>query len=178
MAEVRYQVDGLPAGCNAHAFLPMPGLTPAGSSHGLVEVFGAPGTEPVPSPAPATRPHQTRNQLERTPSDVAPDFFLPQLGLASTRNMGPGRSIAPGGIHYLPNDSRIPVPVGSILDQPSPVKMGGRKVGGRDSMIWPRTITRWPDLLTRGKRSATNPGTTTPAEDPSAGISRWENGAW
>lgn len=142
MAQVRYRVDQLPAGENAHAFLPMPGLSAAGSSHGEVDVFGAWGTMPVPSPHPATSPHLSRSPLLRTPSDVAPDYFCPQIGIAGTRNMRPP-------VRYLPNHSRIPAPAGAIADQPSPVLMRGRKIGTRWSMIWPRVVTRWPNILDR-----------------------------
>jgi hypothetical protein len=141
---VRYQVDGLAGlGANAHAFMPSPGLTPAGSSHGEVDVWGAPGTLPVPAPHPATSPHLSRSRWLRTPSDVAPDYFTPQIYVAGMRNMRPP-------VHYMPNHSRIPTPTGSITTQPAPVLARGRKIGGRFSMIWPRTITRWPNLLQRG----------------------------
>lgn len=141
MATVRYQVEQLAGlGANAHAFMPTPGLTPAGSSHGEVDVFGAWGTMPVAAPHPATSPHLSRSPLLRTPSDVAPDYMLPQIGVAGTRNMRPP-------VRYLPNDSRIPAPAGSITDQGPEVRMRGRKVGGRLSQIWPRTITRWPNLI-------------------------------
>lgn len=140
MPTVRIRTDGLPPGHNALAFMPMPGLTPAGSSHGLIHVYGAPGTMKVAAGPPATRPRLTSNKENVTPSDASPDWFAPQLYLASMENLGPP-------VGYLPNHSRMPPPVGSAAAQVPPVVQRGRKVGGILSMIWPRVVTRWPNML-------------------------------
>lgn len=137
MAVVRYQVDEIPD-LYMHAFTPMPGLSPAGSSHGIIRVFGSPGTTKVPSPPPAFSGRMSCSPLWRSPSDVAPDWFAPQLWLADITNLGPP-------VHYLPNRSGVPAPVGTVGGV-SEVAMGGRKVGGRRSMKWPRNLIRWPNL--------------------------------
>lgn len=152
MGKVRYQVDGIGGlGANAAAFMPMPGLTPAGATHGDVDVFGAWGTLRVPAPRPATSPRSSSSPAtgERVPSDVSPNYMLPQIGIAGTRNMRPP-------VRYLPQAMRhrIPTPAGSITVQPSDVRQRGRKIGQRWAMIWPRTVTRWPNVLHRGDNNA------------------------
>ena len=142
MPTVRYQVDEVPLGANAHAFFPMPSLSPAGSSHGLVHVFGAPGTERVPSPRPAGALAMSPSPAWQSRSASAPDWFAPQLGIASPKNMQPP-------VFWTVNDSRIPTPIGEYNRVARPVQ-AGRKVGGISAQWWPKAVPRFPNLL-RGR---------------------------
>lgn len=143
MAVVRYRVDGVPEAW-ADAFFITPGLTPAGRFSTRWSIQAAWGTESVPSPAPAGRGTLTNSPEWRPPSSVAPDAFLPQVAVQDIRDFKP----AGGTVKWYPSRyATPPVPVGRINYPPPPVKMRGRKVGGRRSMHWPRTITRWPGLF-------------------------------
>lgn len=143
MALVRYRADGVPPQW-ADAFFPTPGLTPAGATSVSWTVWEAPGTEWVPSPPPAGRGTLSNSPQWRPPSSVAPDAFAPQLGSVDIRALRP----AQGTVRWYPTRvAEPPVPVGAVNQPPPPVKMRGRKVGGRRSMHWPRTITRWPPLF-------------------------------
>lgn len=144
MATVRYQVDGVPAHWAA-AFFPTPGLSPAGATSVSRFTQGAPGTMRVHSPRPAWSGRLSSSPDWHPPSEVAPDYICPQLYVNDIRELGPI-------VQYMPSRyAAVPPPVGQIGDRsalgPAPVAMRGRKVGGRRSMKWPRTIVRWPDLL-------------------------------
>jgi hypothetical protein len=145
MAQVRYQVDGVPAYAIA-AFMPAPGTTPAGRFSIRRFIHGAPGTMPVRSPKPAGAFRLSPSRQYSPPSEVAPDYFLPQLYVNEIAELPIG-----GGVSYLPKPvaAKVPpvVPQGALGPQgPARVAQSGRKVGGRRSMHWPRTIVRWPDL--------------------------------
>ena len=147
MATVRYRVDGVPPQW-VDAWFPMPTLTPAAATSISWTIFGAPGTEPVPSPRPAGSMTLSKSPDWHPPSAVAPDYINPQLCTQDIRYLKPP-------VHYLP------LPFAELVDPvtpigshgplgPPPVVMGGRKVGGRRSMHWPRVLTSWPAL--RGDR--------------------------
>lgn len=144
MATVRYQVDGVPAGW-ADAFFPMPTLTATATTSLRHTIAGAPGTEPVPSPRPRWSGRLSSSSQWAPPSEVAPDYFRPQLYVNDIRGLGPPVRYMPGAVQGIP-------PAVGYIDGhsefgPAEVAMRGRKVGGRRSMKWPRTIIRWPDLL-------------------------------
>ena len=148
MATVRYQVDGVPAYA-IHAFMPTPGLSPAGSSSITRFTHGAPGTMPVPSPKPAGAFRLSCSPQYSPPSEVAPDYFLPQLYFNEIAELR-----LAGGVSYLPppvaHEVAPVTPQGAHGPQgPAKVAMAGRKVGGRRSMHWPRAIISWPDLAGR-----------------------------
>lgn len=152
MAEVRYQVDEVPESAWAHAFFPMPSLTPAAQTSVSRFTTGYPGTVRVTSPRPAGAYRASQSPDWHGPSDVAPDWFAPQLWLNEISQLRPGATPAGGGISYMPKPVAqevppvIPVNASYGPDGPPPVAMTGRKVGGRRSMWWPRSIIRWPDL--------------------------------
>jgi hypothetical protein len=151
MATVRYQVDGVPETAWAHAFFPMPGLTPAASSSIRRFIQGYPGTERIPSPRPAGAYRASPSPQFQGPSDVAPDWFAPQLWSHDIRELPVGPTHAGTGINYLPHRKAFPVdpivPQGTLGPLgPSQVAMTGRKVGGRRSMHWLRSVISWPSL--------------------------------
>lgn len=151
MARVRYQVDGVPQDGSAHAFFPVPSLTPAGQFSLRWTISGSPGTARVPSPRPAGSFRASPSPQWAGPSDVAPDWFAPQLWVNFINELPVGPSAAGSGVRYLPGRVAQPVdpvvPLGTLGPLgPSQVVMGGRKVGGRRSMHWPRVLTRWPNL--------------------------------
>jgi hypothetical protein len=144
VATVRYRVEDIPANW-ADAWFPMPTLTPAGATSVRWTIYGAWGTEDV--PLPNNRPGSlSRNPAWKPPSAVAPDYFRPQLAVQDIRRLGPPVSYLPQG---KPVAQLVP-PVTPIGQRgplgPSAVHMGGRKVGGRRSMFWPRVFARWPNL--------------------------------
>ena len=140
MATVRYTVTGVPERY-MHAWCPTAGLTPAGQTHGDTLIYGSPGTTRVPSPRP--RFDKVAREMAgdgfQNGSDVAPDWFAPQVWFTDIRNRGPLASA--GGVHYMPGrEAPVPPairPEGGV----SGVAMNGRKVG--KVMKWPRVITRW-----------------------------------
>lgn len=167
MAHVRYQVDGVPQDGRAHAWFPQPGLTPAGFSSVRRFISGWPGTVRVPTTK-AGVPGVTHSCVGLDsnynasgtlslspdyvpPSAVAPDWFAPQVWLSEINELPTAPSSSGMGIRRLPARVAVEVPPVTPLGTwgplgPSQVAMGGRKVGGRRSMIWPRVITRWPNL--------------------------------
>lgn len=152
MATVRYQVDGVHQNAWSHAFFPTPGLTPAGQFSLRRFIRGFPGTMRVDSPAPAGAFRASPSPEFHSPSEVAPPWFAPQIWYDDLRG---GRPISPtssgAGISYMPHQAahqvEPAVPIGSTGPLgPSQVAMSGRKIGGRRSMKWPRTIITWPSL--------------------------------
>jgi hypothetical protein len=144
MATVRYAVEGVPAQWN-DAWLPMPTLSPAGATSVSRFTFGAPGTEPVPSPRPAGSMAQSTSREWAPPSAVAPTYFCPQLYINDIRELGPQ-------VHYMPKRvAPLVPPVGNEIGPlgglgPSPVAMNGRKTGGLRAMFWPRSRVSFPPL--------------------------------
>ncbi|HUO48229.1 MAG TPA: hypothetical protein VMU09_05300, partial [Acidimicrobiales bacterium] len=107
---------------------------------------GAPGTVPVHTPRPAGSMSLSRSPEWLPGSAVAPDATVCNEYVNEIAEL----KIA-GGVSYMPRQvAALVEPVGHIGSHgplgPSQVVMGGRKVGGRRSMHWPRTITRWPNL--------------------------------
>lgn len=85
------------------------------------------------------------------PSATAPDWFAPQVWLSTINELPTAPSASGMGIRRLPARAAVSVPPVTPIGQvgplgPSKVAMGGRKVGGRRSMRWPRVVTRWPNL--------------------------------
>lgn len=145
MATVRYRVDGVPPGW-IDAFTPRPTLTPAGTFSIRHTISASWGTEDIPSPRPAGSARLSSSPRWHPPSDVAPDYFRPDVAVVDIRQMGGGGANA-GRIRFQPRRAAVaPIPVGTINYPPAPVAMRGRKIGGRRSMHWPRVITRWPGL--------------------------------
>lgn len=142
MTQARYQVEQL--GRGAQAWFPTMGTTPMASTHGSIEVHGSPGTSRVVSPKPAGSGNVSGSKAWKSPSDVAPDWFAPQLYVTDIRPSSLPR-IA-GGVRYFPNDSEIPHPT-QDWRRVAKEAMKGRKVGGQRAMKWPRPNIRWPNLM-------------------------------
>lgn len=145
MARVRYRVDGVPDAWR-DAWFPTPGLTPAGATSVARFTHGAPGTVPVHTPRPAGSFSLSRSPEWLPPSAVAPDATLFNEYVNFIDEF-----VIAGGVSYMPRQvAALVPPVGDIGNRgelgPSRVAMGGRKVGGRRSMHWPRVVTRWPGL--------------------------------
>jgi hypothetical protein len=143
---MRYRVSDLPP-VGVGAFTPIPSTTPAASSYGLVEVYGAPGTEPVYSPSPQHSrglPSLTRQPPPDTAqdSDCAPDYILPSIYIASAANMGPtadaGFGMARRRYCELPVPAVDPTRLPQVAQKVPPV-------GGRAAMAWPRAFQRFPN---------------------------------
>ena len=143
MATVRYRVDGVPDKWR-DAWFPMPTLTPAGATSVSWTILGAPGTMPVRSPRPQGSATMSNSREWFPPSAVAPDYICPQLYTQDIRRLKPPVRYLPARVAELVEPV---VPIGQHGPQgPAPVVMGGRKVGCRRSMHWPRVITSWPGL--------------------------------
>lgn len=146
---MRYRVSDLPK-VGLGAFTPIPTTTPAASSQGLVGVLGCPGTQPVDSPRPEAVPSLTvqggKNSAQS--SAVSPDVIFPSIYVASVANMGPSSWVGMWRRRFteLPmparNPGRIPV-----------VAFQAPRVGGRNSMAWPRAFQRFPARPTSGTPS-------------------------
>lgn len=139
---MRYRVLDLPPK-GVGAFTPMPTMNATASSWGLVHTYGAPGTQPVPSPAPAFLPSLTAvggvNSAQG--HDVAPGVIAPSIYVASVANMGPA---ADAGIGMrLRRLCPIPVPALNIIRRPI-VAQNTPRIGGRNTMVWPRAFQRYP----------------------------------
>lgn len=146
MATVRYQVDGLDDNSHAHAFFPVPGLTPAAQSSLRYRISGVPGTMRVPSPRPAGAFAASTSPEWLSPSDAAPDWFAPQIWVNDISGLPVGPTASGRGIRYLPGRRAQIVPPVTPQAGVAGVAMTGRKIGGRRSMHWPRSIIRWPGL--------------------------------
>lgn len=142
---MRYRVSDLPP-IGVGAFTPIPTTTPAASSYGLVEVSGAPGTEPVYSPSPQTRgylPSLTRagGVNSAQDSECAPDYILPAIYVASADNMGPtddvGIGMARRRLCELPVPALDPTRIPQVAQTHPPI-------AGRATMAWPRAFQRFP----------------------------------
>jgi len=143
---MRYRVSDLPPN-GVGAFTPIASTTPAASSYGLVEVFGAPGTEAVPAPSPqhiGYLPSLTRSGGVNSAqgSDVAPDVILPAIYVASAQNMGPEADAGMGMTRRRYNE--LPVPALDPTRIPQ-VAQSAPSIGGRFSMAWPRAFQRFPN---------------------------------
>lgn len=90
----------------AHAFFPTPGLSPAGATSIQRFTWGAPGTLRVPSPKPRWSGRQSTSRAYQSPSDVAPDWFLPQLYVNDITQLRPP-------VRYMPADviKAMPPPI-------------------------------------------------------------------
>ena len=150
MSTVRYQVDEVTEDQHAHAFFPVPGITPAAQSSISRFVHGYPGTMRVASPRPAGAYRASPSSQWHPPSEVAPDWFAPQLWWNDIAELPVGPTASGRGVRFRPGPltALIPVPVvdQSVAAGPPPIAMRGRKIGGRRSMHWPRTLIRWPNL--------------------------------
>lgn len=131
----------------------MPSLSPAGQFSVRRFIHGYPGTLRMPSPDPAGSYTLSRSPEWKPNShpDVTPDWWAPQLWWNDIAELPVGPSHAGSGVHYLPH--RVARPVPPVTPQgwlgvqgPGPVAMGGRKIGGKRSMKWPRLVPRWPNL--------------------------------
>lgn len=138
---IRYRVLDLPVK-GAGAFTPLAAVNPVASSYGLVHIFGAPGTMPVPSPKPEPLPSLTRSSSPNTAqgSDVAPDVILPAIYVASAANMGPAADAGIGMRRRRMNE--LPVRAGDPGRQPVPVMI--KFPAGASQLAWPRAFQRWP----------------------------------
>jgi hypothetical protein len=134
----------------AGAFMPAPARNPVASSWGLVHVEGAPGTNPVPSPAPCAVPSLTvqggRDSAQG--SNVAPDVILPAIYTASARNMGPAADAGFGMARRRLNE----LPVRAIDPGRQPVPVWQQFPAGARPLPWPRAFIHWPS------RTGTNSG--------------------
>lgn len=142
-----YAVDDLPVR-GAGAFLPAPpGVVVKAevSSWGLVHVYGAPGTLPV--PAPRNPWARTSNPVDYEPrtqtSNVVPDEWLPCIYVPSMANMGPQAGCL--GIRVRHHED-MPVPAVNIKSYATPAFRPATKLGGRKVTPAPRAFQRWPSV--------------------------------
>ncbi len=138
---IRYRVLDLPVK-GAGAFTPLPAVNPVASSYGLVHVYGSPGTEPVPVDPPRYIGNLTAQPAPNTAqsSDVAPDYILPAIYIASAKNMGPTEDVGLG--MAIRRRNPLPVPAKNPGRVPVPVLM--RFPMGGSQLPWPRAFQRWP----------------------------------
>lgn len=141
---MRYRVLDLPLR-GIGAFLPLPTTNPAASSWGLVHVWGSPGTDVIPAPAPQRDwlPSLTaRGGVNSAQgSMVSPDVILPSVYVADTVNMGPEADTGLGMAARRLNP--IPVPA-YAWPRTARTAMITPKYGGRRTMVWPRAFQRFP----------------------------------
>lgn len=139
MAGFRYRVLDLPV-VGAGAYLPTAAINPVASSYGLVHVYGAPGTLPVPVSKPESvwAPPTSADKMTQ-PSWCAPDVILPSIYIASAENMGPSQHFGMAMRRHTP----LPVPAVTWISLAKRA-MVMRKVGGRRSIPWPRAFQRFP----------------------------------
>lgn len=139
MSSIRYRVEQVPPGQVA-AFTPQTVPTPLASTHGMIHVYGSPGTTRMPSPSPAAVPAYGPDRRTK-PSNVAPNWWLPEIYLSPITNLRP----ADGRISWMPASTMIPPTQGEISYVPT-VAMRRPHIGGRAVMEWPRTVSTWPRL--------------------------------
>lgn len=135
---MRYRVLDLPAK-GTTAFTPQPMTNPIASSWGLVHVFGAPGTMPIP----VHRPFGAHaiNAPDVQGSNRSPDIILPSIYIASAVNMGPA---ADAGIGMATRRLAVlPVPARGWRASVRSAMLG-RRVGARSQLPWPRAFQRFP----------------------------------
>jgi hypothetical protein len=143
---MRYRTSDLPP-VGVGAFMPVPSTTPAASSYGLVEVYGAPGTLEVPAPSPQHRgylPSLTRSDGVNSAqgSMVAPDVILPAIYIPSAKNMGPEAGTGFG----MSRRRYCELPVPAVNPQRIPeVAMTVTPIAGRKAIAWPRAFQRFPN---------------------------------
>jgi hypothetical protein len=139
MASWHYTVNDV----KSPAFTPMPNLSKLGSSHGVVQIYGQPGTRGVPSPKPeALRPPC---QGEKRPSMVSPDVIFPALYWVKTLVTSPYKVVNRRSTH------EVPVPARKAYVTPIPLAKRS-KMGGDTAMAWPSAPQYW------GTNKSVNPG--------------------
>lgn len=126
----------------AGAFMPQPARNPVASSYGLVHIDGSPGTDPIPSPRPASMPSLTIQGGVNSAqgSSVSPDVILPAIYIPSARNMGPTDDVGLGMARRRLNE----LPVRSIDPGRRPVAVWQQFPMGARPLPWPRAFIRWP----------------------------------
>lgn len=144
MANIRYRTPDLPAE-GVGAFMPIPAISPASSSFGLVEVSGAPGTEPTPAPAPQRSYLPTLTAAggvnSAQGSNVSPDVALFSVYVAYADNQGPA---ADAGIGMARRRyAELPMPAINPTRLPT-TAMRTPVMAGRAAMGWPRAFQRFP----------------------------------
>lgn len=139
MASIKYTVNDV----RSPAFTPMPHRSTLGSSHGLISIFGQPGTRAVPADKPAALrppcPGETR------PSMGAPDVIYPALYWVRTLVTSPYKVVNRRSTH------EVPVPARRAYVTPRPAVKPAR-MGGNTAQAWPSAPQYW------GTNSAVNPG--------------------
>ncbi len=139
MASWKYQVNDV----KSPAFTPMPNRSMLGSSHGLIKIYGQPGTQAVLAPKPeALRPPCPG---ETRPSMGAPDTIYPALYWVKTLVTSPYKVVPRRSTH------EVPVPARRAYVAPKPLA-NRSKIGGDTSMAWPSAPQYW------GTNKAVNPG--------------------
>lgn len=140
---VSYRVLDVPP-YGAGAFMPQPARNPVASSYGLVQITGAPGTDPVPSPRPVATPSQTArpqgSKDSAAGSDVSPDFIFPAIYIPWAANMGPAADTGLGMARRRLNE----LPVRAIDPGRRPVPVWQQFPTGARPLPWPRAFVRWP----------------------------------
>ncbi len=138
---IKYRVLDLPVK-GAGAFTPLAATNPVASSYGLVHIFGAPGTMPVPVADNDYLPAITAQRPPNTasPEDVTPNYILPAIYVPSAKNMGPQDDVGIG----MAIRRRNPLPVPAINPNRNPVPVQMRFPMGGSQLVWPRAFQRWP----------------------------------
>lgn len=131
--------------------MPSPARNPVASSYGLVNIDGAPGTDPIPSPRSAALPALTavgRGVNSAQGSDVAPDVILPAIYIPRARNMGPTEDVGLG----MARRRLCELPVRAIDPGRRPIPVFQQFPAGARPLPWPRAFVRWPSRTPRPGR--------------------------
>jgi hypothetical protein len=124
MTSWRYTVNDV----QTPAATPIPTRSALGSSHGLIQIYGRPGTQPVAAHKPEALLPPAQGQIR--PSMGAPDVIYPALYHVNCLDTSPYKVVNRISTHEVPVPAKrayvIPVPAAR------PAKMGGSY-----SMRWP-----------------------------------------
>lgn len=118
----------------AGAFMPQMPTTPAGSSGGLVRVFGQPGTMGIAAPRPGALPPVSQVPWTQN-SHCSPDVIFPDLYIPFADNMH-----AP---MLLKSTNELPVPAVNLYNMAS-VAMRSRRTGTNTQIPQPFVAQSWP----------------------------------
>ena len=139
MASWKYTVNDV----SSPAFTPIPNQSKLGSSHGLIKIFGQPGTMGVMAPKPTALRPPCPGEIRQ--SMGAPDVIFPALYWVKTLVTSPYKVVPRRSTH------EVPVPARKAYVAPRPI-IQPAKIGGDTAMSWPSAPQSW------GTNKAVNPG--------------------